>query len=221
MRKNRLIKYVYVLWYYVFLFYDYPSTSISVRDITNKNNYNEDHHHSEHIYRYNETNRSINKGIIVIPGLGRVDRLALVVDNLKLIYTQSNDNLNQLHPKHGHGNSIDSNDSAERYTWDCIIYIYASRESNSLFWNQIHAIHYLYSICDVIEVPDKRVAENLHMLQPALIRNYYDRVFLLLDDCILTSSFNMTRLLSIMHRNHLTVISPAVSFDLKISQIYA
>ena len=213
MTKNRLVKYVYVLWYYIFLFYDYPSISISARGINNKNNYNEDHHHGDHVYRYNETSRSINKGIIVIPGLGRVDRLAIVVENLKLLYKQSNYNLNQLHPEHNNRNSNDSND-AESYTWDCIIYIYASRESNSLFWNQINAIHYLYSICDVIEVPDRRVAENLHMLQPALIRNYYDRVFLLLDDCRLTSTFNMTRLLSIMHRNHLTVVSPAVRFYL-------
>jgi len=204
---SRCLKYIYLLSLCLILLFNYSSPFISA-SIDNIN----DHHHLRH-----NNNNNYDKGIIVIPGLGRVDRLTIVVANLKLIYSQ-----NEMHTTHrlpsstmvgSNSNNSFSNFSRSSdtdYQWDCIIYIYASRESNSVFWNQVNDLQFLYTVCQVVEVPNKRVAENLHMLQPALIRNYYSRVFLLLDDCILTSSFNMSRLLLIMSRNQLTVISPAV-----------
>jgi hypothetical protein len=202
---NKSLNSVYVLFLlFMILLIDYSSPSST---LWSGNSNMKDHHHDYH-HQHNN-NFTVNKGIIVIPGLGRVDRLTIVVDNLKRIYSWDED----YSSSSSHNNSSSSSSSSRvhnGYHWDCIIYIYTSRESKSNFWNQIDDLQYLYTVCEVVEVPNKRVAENLHMLQPALIRNYYSRVFLLLDDCILTSSFELNRLLLIMDRNQLTVISPAV-----------
>ncbi len=71
---------------------------------------------------------------------------------------------------------------------------------------------YVQSLCKIIENPNKRVTENLYMLQPALIKDSYIRVFVLLDDCklLVNDSFDMWKLLRAMKQNNLTVISPLV-----------
>ncbi len=131
-----------------------------------------------------------SKGLIVIPGLGRADRLQTVVSNLKL-----------LEKKYING----------AYTWDCVIYVYAPRTEVS-FWSMKSELDYVQSLCKILENPNKRVTENLYMLQPALIKDTYSRVFILLDDCKLlgNDSFDMWKLLRAMKQNNLTVISPLV-----------
>lgn len=135
--------------------------------------------------------RTIQKGLLIIPGLGRSDRLLTVVHNLRILrthYTKSYDT-----------------------QWDCIAYIYAAREVTS-FWSMTADVAYLHSECKVIEMPNKRVTENLHMVQPALIDQHYHKVLIFLDDCKIQSAqtFNLTRLLQIMDQQRLTVASPMV-----------
>lgn len=132
------------------------------------------------------------KGLLIIPGLGRSDRLTTVVHNLRILRTQY----------------VKSYDTY----WDCIVYIYAPRELTS-FWSMAADLAYLHSECRVVEMPNKRVTENLHMVQPALINQHYHKVFILLDDCKIQSAqtFNLTRLLQIMEQQKLTVASPMVS----------
>ena len=200
---SKSLKCVYV-WLLLSLILLIDYSSLSASSWNSRSNIKDHHDHHD--------NTTFNKGIIVIPGLGRVDRLTIVVDNLKRIYSRNEEysSSSSSSISHHNNNNSSSNRGDNDFQWDCIIYIYASRELNSIFWNQVNDLQYLSTVCEVVEVPNKRVAENLHMLQPALIKNYYSRVFLLLDDCILTSSFDLNRLLLIMDRNDLTVISPAV-----------
>lgn len=132
------------------------------------------------------------RGLLIIPGLGRADRLETVVHNLRILN------------KHYWNELI---------KWDCIVYIYAPRELNS-FWSQKHSLQVVRDICSIVEVPNKRVTDNLFMVQPALINQSYSRVMILLDDCKIQSygSFNLTKILDIMVQEKLTVASPMVSF---------
>jgi len=100
------------------------------------------------------------QGIIVIPGLGRADRLQTVVSNIKLL-------------EHNHIKNLN-------YKWDCVVYVYAERSDTS-FWSHSSEISYVQSLCTIIENVNKRVTENLYMLQPALIKRSYIRVFIMLD----------------------------------------
>lgn len=133
--------------------------------------------------------QSNDKGLIIIPGLGRIDRLDTVLHNLNIIYS----------------NKTISN------KWDCVVYIYASRNQGE-FWSQREKINKLYSYCSVIEVPGKRVTYNLYMAQPALLRNSYSLVFILLDDCrIISDDFSSERFETIMKWNQLTMASAKIS----------
>jgi hypothetical protein len=136
----------------------------------------------------------LSNGLLVIPGLGREDRLDTVVHSLRVLRTHYTNTLN--------------------VKWDCVVYIYAPRELTS-FWSKSKELSYLYGECKVIEVPNKRVTENLYMVQPALIEQHYNRIIILLDDCKIQdpSSFNLTRILQIMDKERLTVVSPMVSFS--------
>lgn len=128
------------------------------------------------------------KGLLVVPGLGRADRLETVVHNIKML-KKNNDGV----------------------SWDCVIYIYAGREVES-FWSQKNSLEYVSSECRLVEVPNQKVTQNLYMVQPALISQYYSNVFILLDDCKIMNAknFNLTHILEIMHANKLTVASPMV-----------
>ncbi len=132
-----------------------------------------------------------SRGLVVVPGLGREDRLKTVVSNLKLL---EKDYIN------GKNNQ----------KWDCVIYVYAPRYDS--FWS-LSDIQYVQSLCKIVENPNKRVTENLYMLQPALIRSAYSKVLILLDDCRLpgNDSFDLVSMLRTMKQNDLTVISPMVS----------
>lgn len=135
--------------------------------------------------------RVFSKGLLVVPGLGRADRLKTVINNINIIRS----------------------DYAVSYglKWDCIVYIYAPRELDS-FWSQTEAISYLQRECRVVEVPNQKVTENLYMVQPALIEQYYMKVFIVLDDCKIqdAATFNLTHILQVMDVNKLTVASPMV-----------
>ena len=138
--------------------------------------------------------RTQAQGLVVIPGLGRADRLNNVVSNLELL--KSFVNLGN-HPR-----------------WDCVVYIYASRLDRD-FWNMGSQLSHLRTYCNIVENPTGKVTENMYWAQPALIRSRYELVFLLLDDIKLqpspgTDSFPLEKLLKIMHTNNLTVLSPLV-----------
>ena len=150
------------------------------------------------------------EGLLVIPGLGRPDRLDTVLSSLQVF----------SHKLLG-----------RNATWDCVVYIYTPREWKVLpdsIWYQKKKLEELQSLCDMIENPNKKVTENLHMIQPALIRHSYQYVFVLLDDCQLQPSqessqidrhrsgsgvgeFDIDRILAVMETNELTVASPFVS----------
>lgn len=135
---------------------------------------------------------SASRGIIVVPGLGRADRLRTVVSNLKL-----------LEHKYIKG---------RHHQWDCIVYVYADRTDES-FWSHTEELDYVRSVCSIVENVNKRVTENLFMLQPTLLRASYSRVFILLDDCKLeeeAGSFDLSGMLRVMKHNNLTVVSPLV-----------
>ena len=131
------------------------------------------------------------KGLLIIPGLGRADRLTTVVHNLLILKEHYLKTVNMQ--------------------WDCVVYVYAPRELTS-FWSQTQELQYVRSVCRIIEVPNKKVTENLFMVQPALIDQLYHKVFILLDDQKIVDavSFNVTKMLHIMKVNGLTVASPMV-----------
>jgi hypothetical protein len=130
-------------------------------------------------------------GLIVVPGLGRTDRLQTVVNNFKILAQ----------------NYMDTVDMR----WDCVVYIYAGREVRS-FWDNLQYLDYLGNICTLIEVPNQKVTQNLHMVQPALVRGSYSKVMILLDDCLISNkdTFDLSKILHIMDKNQITVASPMV-----------
>lgn len=138
------------------------------------------------------------RGLVIIPGVGRGDRLLTLIGSLKLLE-------NYL--------------SGPQSSWDCIVYIYAPHSDNS-FWNMETELKFVSSLCKTVENTNRRVTENLYMVQPALIRHSYNNVFILLDDCKLLPdassiqesqpSFNLQRILNIMEYNNLTIASPRV-----------
>lgn len=134
------------------------------------------------------------RGLLVIPGLGSADRLKTVVHNLRLLS-------NYL-----------VEETSKSPTLDCIVYVYSPRNDSS-FWGDSADIEYLSKMCDIIDHPNKRVTENLYMVQPLFILRNYAFVFILLDDCKLLpvdNSFPLQQFLQVMHKNKLTVASPRV-----------
>lgn len=55
----------------------------------------------------------VTRGLMIVPGLGRADRLNTVVANLKLLNAELN---------------------GKKYKWDCVVYVYAPRSDES-FWS--------------------------------------------------------------------------------------
>jgi len=137
------------------------------------------------------------QGLLVIPGLGRMDRLDTVVTNLKA-----------LEPF-----LIGGTDSL----WDCVVYTYAPREfipvkGSNYFWGATDTLKYVKGLCDIIENPGKYVIDHLHMVAPALLRLSYQYIFVLLDDCRITSTenFDLLSMIAIMEENKLSMASPRV-----------
>lgn len=136
-------------------------------------------------------------GLIVVPGLGRKDRLETVVNNLKHL-----------------------EDSIMSRRWDCVVYTYGAREytsgdkQDSYFWSKANeaGLDFVRSFCTIVENQGKRVTEHLHMVQPALIKSSYKYVFVLLDDCKIESSaaFSLDGMIAVMERNKLTAASPRI-----------
>ena len=133
-------------------------------------------------------------GLVVVPGVGRIDRLETVVHNLK---------------------RLEAFLLGPQKSWDCVIYVYASY-SDVQFWSQKTHFNYISKLCDIVENPGRKVTENLYLVQPALIKSTYKFVFILLDDCKLLSpvKFDLDHILEIMKANQLTVVSPQVPFVL-------
>ncbi|KAJ1429322.1 hypothetical protein B484DRAFT_479482 [Ochromonadaceae sp. CCMP2298] len=129
--------------------------------------------------------QSSDRGLLVIPGLGRRDRLETVLWNLRLLEQ------NGFRSGHVH--------------WDCVVYIYAPREDRS-FWES--PMQLLYDLCSVIEVPNQLVTQNLHMVQPPLL--VYQYISVLLDDCKITRGFDLDGMVRVMAANNLTVASPMI-----------
>jgi hypothetical protein len=74
-------------------------------------------------------------------------------------------------------------------------------------------LRYLYSRCSVVENTNHKVTENLFMVQPALVQGQYSKVFILFDDIKLVGPgtvFDFHKLIRVMERNNLTVVSPQI-----------
>lgn len=114
---------------------------------------------------------------ILNSGLGRKDRLGNVIENMQLLI-----NGNYIQKKNT--TIIKNNDIDSSLLWDCIVYIYADKEqpSNFEFWSQVDDLQYLESFCTIVEHPNKKISENLLMLNRTITKSY-SYVFILLDDC--------------------------------------
>ena len=134
------------------------------------------------------------KGLMVVPGVGREDRLATLVESLRLLYPYLKGDTSQ---------------------WDCVVYVYAPR-SDSTFWSSSEDIKYVRSVCDMVENPKKRVTDNMRSVQPSLIKKHYSHVFILLDDCKLVPSsthslsWDLQKIIDLMLYNGLTVATPRI-----------
>jgi hypothetical protein len=133
---------------------------------------------------------SRKEGLIIIPGVGRADRLKTVVHNLQAMR-------NYL--------------EGASATWDCLIFTYAPRNDTS-FWSNQKEIEFITNMCDIYENPGKRVAENIYIVHPLFIERAYKHMFILFDDCKLVGkeSFPLQRIIRIMQYNSLTIASPRV-----------
>ena len=139
---------------------------------------------------------AMKQGILIIPGIGRADRLRTSLSNLLM---------------------LDRYLFGDASNWDCVAYIYALH-NDTKFWALQSELAILRKYCSVIENPGKRVTENLYMAQPALMKESYEYVFILLDDCKLLGSdgFPLSYMIEVMKENKLTVASPLVrSIDMQ------
>lgn len=135
------------------------------------------------------------RGLLVIPGLGRSDRLDIVVYNIKQLAAANHilkinnvDSQEEISVK----TDAEKNTDLDLYgnSWDCLIYIYAEKENSTTtdFWSKKDELDYLRLYCDLVENPNKMVTENLFMVQPKTLELSYKYVFILLDDCRLLST---------------------------------
>lgn len=132
-------------------------------------------------------------GIIVVPGLGRLDRIKTVAFNVEILF---------------------ASDSSSSIQWDCVVYIYALRTDIAFWQDGRNGLIRIKKYCTLIENSGKRVSENMYMLQPALFQRSYSYVFLLLDDIMVPKDgqFSLQRMIQILHCNQLSVLSPMVRF---------
>lgn len=133
---------------------------------------------------------ALKRGVVFIPGLGRLDRLRIVLSNVRY--------LRQLLV-------IDD-------TWDCVVYVYAPR-SDIDFWGHAKEIRELGTYCRIVENPGKLVAENMKAFRPESIHLNYQYVFLLLDDCRICAvppCVELEKLITLMQHNELSLASPRV-----------
>ncbi len=144
------------------------------------------------------------KGVIIIPGLGREDRIDIVRNNIEILNKG-----NHLALKSTDLN-IETVQDRNHFKWDCVVYIYASHDDLS-FWNKKADIEYIRTYCEIIENPKGRITQNLYLAQPFWFKNEYEYVFILLDDCKLDfDHFDLSKMMNIMSINRLTVASPRI-----------
>ncbi len=144
------------------------------------------------------------KGIIIIPGLGREDRIDIVKNNIEVLKRG-----NHLALKSTEVN-VDINEDRNHFKWDCVVYIYASHDDLT-FWNKKADIEYIRTYCEIIENPKGRITQNLYLAQPFWLKNEYEYVFILLDDCKLDyNHFDLSKMMNIMTINSLTVASARI-----------
>jgi len=135
-----------------------------------------------------ETATTSHEGVLFIPGLGSPLRLPVVAKNLEVM-------------RHKFNSSVAK--------WDCVVYLYAPPESD--FWLEREYLQGISSLCAVVQNPNRLFEDHVKMFQPALMKEKYKYVFLLLDDVVLESSFDIDVVIDIMTRNNLTFVSPYIN----------
>ena len=106
-------------------------------------------------------------GLLVIPGLGRVDRLDTVIHNLRMLAAGG-------HLVKQGGNTADQ----KKRTWDCVIYIYADRKdpSNSAFFAETDKLSFLSSYCQLKEHPNQVPHAVMHHNFNCFLASVYDNI---------------------------------------------
>ena len=142
------------------------------------------------------TSLKLKKGLIIIPGLGRKDRLQIVQSNVRILVQSGilvhKTRREDIENKEMNGdNDLKGNKDYEKL-WDCVIYIYTKKPHNNDisqdgFWNKTVEMTYLENFCEIVLNPGKLVSQNLHMVQPVTVQYSHEYVFILLDDCRLMS----------------------------------
>jgi hypothetical protein len=128
--------------------------------------------------------------LLVVPGLGRHDRLQTVLHNLRILREQQY--------------------SSQKFHLSCFVYIYALRDDP--FWRESADLRDLDQQCKLSETPGQRIAANLYMVHPFFIRDAFDYVFVILDDVKIPSSadFDLWNVLRIMQVNQLIASTPQI-----------
>lgn len=138
------------------------------------------------------TPKKLKKGLLVVPGLGREDRLHIVLHNIRLLVQGGTllpkSEKEEIERKEMNGENIVVDDKKYENLWDCVIYVYIDRPENAddiladKFWNKSVGIDYIENYCSIEVNPGYLVSKNLRMVQPAIIQSSFEYVFILLDD---------------------------------------
>jgi hypothetical protein len=134
----------------------------------------------------------LKKGLLVVPGLGRGDRLKVVHSNIKLLVS-SGILLHKTKKEEIERNFMNSTNNSEQNKeynniWDCVVHVYIQKPNgtdipNHEFWSKTAEINYLENFCEIVLNPGKLLSHNLHLVQPEIVESSYEYVFILLDDC--------------------------------------
>ena len=134
----------------------------------------------------------LKKGLLVIPGLGRGDRLKIVLGNIKLLVS-SGILLHKTKKEEIERKFMNSTNNSERNKeyndiWDCVVHVYIHKPNENdipshEFWSKTAEITYLENFCEIVLNPGKLVSHNLHLVQPERVESSYEYIFILLDDC--------------------------------------
>jgi hypothetical protein len=166
---------------------NYKNKKDSIMDKNDKNNK----------YYKNEpslllTPNKLKKGLLIIPGLGRDNRLHIVQRNIRVLVSSGillqKSKKEDIERKEYNGeNNLTGNKEYENI-WDCVIYIYTKKPNeidilNDSFWNKTGELTYIENFCEIVLNPGKLFTQNLHLVQPITVQYSYEYVFILLDDC--------------------------------------
>ena len=124
----------------------------------------------------------LKKGLLIIPGLGRGDRLDIVHCNIKLLVSSGillhKTKKEEIENNELNGeNDLKGNKEYENI-WDCLIYIYSKKPNENLiptheFWNKTVELTYIENFCEIALNPGKLVSHNLHMVHPETVQTSY------------------------------------------------